>query len=128
MSKTNSRLLKYRGKEGVPADLESLNLAANIDDAAAAIDNAVNVVNRDLTEILQEFLSVVTNLSTISANVENLINNGTENTRYLGKRTKSILDNLKLLQDQYKNVLAARYWTIRPLEKNDDPAEREKTI
>ena len=54
-SKVNARLVKYKGKEGIPLDEESLNLAANIDEAAAAITKAVNVVNRDLVRVLREF-------------------------------------------------------------------------
>jgi hypothetical protein len=42
--------------------------------------------------------------------------------------TKEISDKMKLLKEQYENVLAARYWKIRPLGKTDKQEDIQNKI
>lgn len=47
-STTDARLMAQKGRENIPMDKTSLELAANIEEAVPAILNAVDVVNKDL--------------------------------------------------------------------------------
>lgn len=118
-SKVNARLVKYKGKENVPPDEQSLNLAANIDEAATAIKNAVNVVNRDLVKVLREFQSMVSNVNQLSDNIGLLINlSSGEDSRYLGNYTSSITTNLNNVQKQYQKILQYGSEKINPPSSN----------
>ena len=44
-SKMDTRLLAQRGREGIPTDRDSLNLAANIEEAVPLIHKAIDVAN-----------------------------------------------------------------------------------
>ena len=114
LARTESRLLAQKGKENVPQDKTSLNLAANIIEAKPAIEKAINIVNRDLITLLREFSSNISGeykskidnlISGVLTNYTKIIKDSLESTDGEGKK--------KGLIPQYELVLKYGYqvWT-----------------
>ena len=114
LARTESRLLAQKGKENVPQDKTSLNLAANIIEAKPAIEKAINIVNRDLITLLREFSSNVS--GEYKSKIDNLISGVlTNHTKIIKDSLESTDDkgNKKGLIPQYELVLKYGYqiWT-----------------
>jgi hypothetical protein len=57
LAQENTRLTARVGREGVPTDKESLELAANIEEAKPLIESASKVVTQDLITMLRALQS-----------------------------------------------------------------------
>jgi len=106
--------MAQKGRENIPMDKTSLELAANIEEAAPAILNAVDIVNKDLIQLLRQFRAAVDDVVSFSENLDLLLNYTETDTyhRYLVGITDSIktkLDNSKTNEcgmiQQYAGIL-----------------------
>ena len=72
-AKEDTRLLDQKGKEGVPQDKTSLNLAANIEEAEIAILKAVDLITKDLTTTLREMGTYFNHVNSYKESINALI-------------------------------------------------------
>ena len=87
-SKMDTRLLAQRGREGIPTDRDSLNLAANIEEAVPLIHKAINVANQDLFKVLNNFRSQVSKIDTLCEHIDKLVLGS--GSAYIGTYTQNI--------------------------------------
>ena len=107
LAKEDTRLTVQMGRDGIPTDRDSLNLAANLEEAIPLITKAMKVVTQDLTTTLRALRSQVEGITTFTNEIDKLIAlaaaGGSDSLAMLAA---DIDDNLKLLEAQYKGVLA----------------------
>lgn len=72
-AKKKTRLLNQKGRDGVPTTAKGLELAANIEEAYPLIKSAIEVVDIDLSTLLQDFALKVEDVSTYVTNISNVI-------------------------------------------------------
>lgn len=111
-SKTENRLIAQQGREKMPPDKASLNLGANIEEAAPSIRKAVEVVTRDLVQTLRQFKQAVSSVERYSNNLDQLL--GSQGDKYLITFTDQIENYLDSEEDcgliqQYAQVLEYAY-------------------
>ena len=109
-SKMDTRLLAQKGREGIPTDRDSLNLAANIEEAVPLIHKAINVANQDLFKILNNFRSQVSKIDTLCEHIDNLVLGS--GSSYIGTYTQNISTALSDIEagscgliQQYSGIL-----------------------
>lgn len=109
-SKMDTRLLAQRGREGIPTDRDSLNLAANIEEAVPLIHKAIDVANQDLFKILNNFRSQVSKIDTLCEHIDNLVLGS--GSSYIGTYTQNISTALSDIEagscgliQQYSGIL-----------------------
>ncbi len=118
-TRLDNRLLMHKGKENVPQDKESLELAANIDEGAAAINKVLDLISIDLYSLLLEFQRHVPPTSTVYTFIQNFLvkpeegQNPSENT--LIDIIDTVANNLKDLQAMYANALQYGYETWKDI-------------
>ena len=107
LAKEDTRLTAQMGREGIPTDQDSLNLAANLEEAIPLIIKAMKVVTQDLTTTLRALRSQVEGVTTFTNEIDKLIAlaaaGGSDS---LAALAADIDNNLELLEAQYKGVLA----------------------
>ena len=129
-AKLDSRLTAQKGKEFIPEDKISLNLAANLEEALPKLNKAIDVVNQDLIQLLRELQTRVSDVADYNTNINRLISmaepeSGQTDYR-LVKMTQDIETLIgadsadKGLVPQYKAVLKYGYQIWKNL--TPDPA------
>lgn len=103
-SKEDARLAAYMAREGIPSDPESLDLAANIDEAIPILQAARKLVTGDLINQLRSFKDQ------LSGTAANLLTDYTKdsNTNELTAAADGIKENEEALKKMYADILA--YW------------------
>jgi hypothetical protein len=103
--------LAQKGREGIPTDKASLNLAANIEEAFPLIQKARDVANQDLYRVLNEFRQAVSKISELYEPLDTLILSSAGET-YVGycanNITKALTNTNKNecgLVEQYSGIL-----------------------
>ena len=111
-SQVENRLIAQQGRENIPPDKDSLNLAANIEEAEPAIRKAVEVVTKDLVMALRQLKQSVSAMEKYSDNLDELL--GSAGEYYLTTYTDNIIKYLDNETDcgliqQYKEILKYGY-------------------
>ena len=103
LAREDTRLTAHIGREGVPTDKESLELAANIEEAKPLIESALKVVTQDLITMLRALNSQFNGIDDITNHIDDSI----DTLKGIAvDNDDSIKALLSKLVDQYAKVLA----------------------
>ena len=103
LTREDTRLTAHIGREGVPTDKESLELAANIEEAKPLIESALKVVTQDLITMLRALNSQFNGIDDITNHIDDSI----DTLKGIAvDNDDSIKALLSKLVDQYAKVLA----------------------
>lgn len=110
LSRMDTRLLAQKGRDGIPTDKDSLNLAANIEEATPLIIKARDIINQDLNRILLEFRQQVIKVNELTAAINKLVTSSGEHylLNYSNAITTAFTDTAKDkcgMVEQYAGVL-----------------------
>ena len=121
LAQEDTRLTARIGREGVPTDKESLELAANIEEAKPLIESASKVVTQDLITMLRalqsQFAGIKTITDAIDTTITTLKDKMTEKDGavkfLLSKMTTQYADILKYgsKKQNNENPTWSEYWT-----------------
>lgn len=73
LARMDTRLLAQKGREGIPTDKASLNLAANIEEAAPLIQKARDIINQDLTKALLDLRQQMIKIPALTDEINKLV-------------------------------------------------------
>lgn len=119
-SKEDARLAAYMARDNMPSDVESLDLAANIDDAIPIFQAARQLVTGDLLSQLRSF---ETQLNGQSGNLLTAYTKaGDNNTLVVAAET--VKKNEEALQTMYSSILA--YWYAKSQNKSEEDLKNLK--
>ena len=133
-SKADLRLMSQKGKDGIPPDKMSLELAANIEEAEKSIEEALRLITIDLVQLLREFKFLVEDVDSFNMVLDTLIGPGGDPDRHLITITDDIKNNLSSkygksvgLVESYKQILNYGYetWTDTPTADRKTPWKSE---
>ena len=109
-ARMDTRLVAQKGREGIPTDQASLNLAANLEEAVPLIEKAIDVANKDLYQVLSDLYTQVKDIDELATPLQALLLS--TKSEYIGTFTKTIQDYLDNndenscdLKRQYAGVL-----------------------
>ncbi len=110
LSRMDTRLLAQKGRDGIPTDKDSLNLAANIEEATPLIIKARDIINQDLNRILLEFRQQVIKVNEFTAAINKLVTSSGEHylLNYSNAITTAFTDTSKDkcgMVEQYAGIL-----------------------
>lgn len=73
LARMDTRLLAQKGREGIPTDKASLNLAANIEEAVPLIQKARDIINQDLTKALLDLRQQMIKIPALTDEINKLV-------------------------------------------------------
>lgn len=102
LAREDTRLTAHIGREGVPTDKESLELAANIEEGKPLIESAMKVVTQDLITMLRALHAQFEGIDDFTTEINNCI---TSLKGIATDNANSIKNTLTLLDTQYSKIL-----------------------
>ena len=102
LAREDTRLTAHIGREGVPTDKESLELAANIEEGKPLIESAMKVITQDLITMLRALYAQFEGIDDFTTEINNCI---TSLRGIATDNANSIKNTLTLLDTQYSKIL-----------------------